>query len=117
MFNLDGPDITEGPGEHLVREGGTIELICCENLDSSPEATVTWVSPQGKEIKASDEHYIMSKLPSVTLTIMNVTKSDHNGEWKCIVEVDGGDTYCPDPNKPQRTPNIHVHSIVVGALK
>lgn len=117
LLTLDGPNMTKRPGEYSVLEGYPIELICGENLDSNPEATVVWSSPQGEKIKKSNENYIMSNSPSVALRLKNVTRSDHNGAWICTVKVEGNATYCPDPAKSRRTLNIEIQLIVVGMLK
>ena len=104
--------MTEGPGEYSVLEGEDIELICGENLDSDPEATVTWTSPWGEEIKSSGG---ICNSSNVTLRIENVT-SHHNGKWTCTIKIEGSGTTkdCPDPDKSKRTLNIYRYLIVNG---
>ena len=103
----------EGPRKYSVLKGDIIELICGENLDSHPEATITWTSPKNEEIRSGDERYIMSSGLYVTLMIKNATDRD-NGTWKCTVENNGIAKFCQVPDRSKRKLEVDMFLDVVG---
>ena len=105
--------MTEGPREYSVLVGNSVVLICGENLDSHPEATITWTSPKSGKIRSGDARYIMSSGPNVTLTINNATSGD-NGMWKCTVENKGVAKFCQVSDRSRRKLEVAILLDVIG---
>ena len=63
-----------------------VTLVCGYNLDSNPQATVTWTNPQGEIIGNSDA-FRMDNGPAVIQ--LNITRAEvgDKGMWKCQVNV------------------------------
>ena len=95
------------------------ELVIGENLESNPEAVVTWTTPQGETFKESNGRYTMSSGPEkVQLSISGVSERD-NGTWTVAVEVLSTETfkYCLDQKSSSRKKEYHIQVIVVGKYR
>ena len=116
IFILDGPTISEVRTKYSFSKGEQVELIIGKNLESNPEAVVTWTTPQGETLKHSNGHYIVSSGPDeVQLSIFGVSERD-NGTWTVTVEVLSTETFknCSDQNSSSRKKVFLIQLIVVG---
>ena len=92
------------------------DLIIGKNLESNPEAVVTWTTPQGVTLKNSNGRYTMSSGPEkVQLSISDVSERD-NGTWTVTAEVLSTETFqnCSDQNSSSKRKEFHIQLIVVG---
>ena len=109
-------DKREGEFPYSIPWGEKLELVCGENLESNPQAKVTWTRPDGKTVTDSGEEYsVISGPEKVGLTVLNVSKTD-NGTWNCTVDVSSDEGYrsCHYQNKLLRRIERSVQVIVVG---
>ena len=112
-------DELEGEFTYYIPLGDEAELVCGKNLESNPQAKVTWTRPDGITVTDSGEEYsVISGPEKVGLSIMNVRKTD-NGTWRCTVDVSSDEGYenCHDPTKLIRRVERSIQVIVVGKSK
>ena len=90
-------------------------LVCGYNLESNPQAVITWTNPQGRSITNSDRYSMNNGPEVVQLSIANVSKNDH-GTWSCTMEVSSSEAHdChPDQERPSRRKDYEVLLIVVS---
>ena len=118
MLILDGPTMSEVETKYLFSGGDQADLVIGENLESNPEAVVTWTTPQGETFKESNGRYIMSSGPEkvqLSTRISDVSERD-NGTWTVTVEVLSTETFqnCSNQNSSSRRKEFCIQVIVVG---
>ena len=85
LFMADGPHISKGPKQKYVLSGEATSLVCGYNLESNPEAVVTWTDPNGRQLLQSDGRYTLDAGPEIVrLNISEASEAD-NGSWSCSV--------------------------------
>ena len=90
----DGPDIhvSEHLNEQFALSGEAVSLVCGYNLDSYPEASVTWTDPSGRKMLQNNDRYTLDSGPEVVqLNISEASQSD-SGVWTCSVSNGRGTT-------------------------
>ena len=79
--------MTPGPSRRYVLLNDSLSLVCGTGLDSNPQATITWMAPDGTTIM-DNARYDLDKGPKfVRLNFTRTIPSD-NGTWKCRVVVE-----------------------------
>ena len=79
--------VIEGPATQLyVLLGETSLLICGRGLDSNPQATITWIAPDGTTVMDNPRYDLDNGPDVVRLSIANTILSDA-GVWRCDVTV------------------------------
>ena len=113
---LDEPTMSEVETKYLFSGGDKAELVIGENLESNPEAVVTWTTPQGVTFKESNGRYTISSGPEkVQLSISGVSERD-NGTWTVTVEVLSTEIFknCSNQNSLSKKMEFFMQLIVVG---
>ena len=67
------------------------ELVCGTNLDSNPDANITWTGPQGESVVANNGRYTLFNDRERVRLVINAIQEADMGTWTCIVRVDGID--------------------------
>lgn len=112
---LDGPVITEGPGEQYAILGDPVSLICGYNLESNPTSVVTWRDAQGNVVKNSTGYCQGDGPDVVELHIYKVSKNNE-GLWSCGIEVQESDVYGRNGTVSIGYLSHKIQLIVVGKL-
>ena len=102
--------------KYSFSKGDQADLIFGENLESNPEAVVTWTTPQGVTLRNSNGRYTMSSGPEkVKLSISDVSEKD-NGTWTATVEVLSTETFenCSGQESLSKKKEFHIQLIIVG---
>ena len=96
----DGPQITRGPDTVVVIEGSNATLLCGEDLQTNPQATVVWsdntgntvydgVAPDNTPAAAATtvdpRISVANTLESVRLSLRGLTEQDA-GNWVCTLQ-------------------------------
>jgi hypothetical protein len=81
--------VTEGPLERYVLFGDPLSLVCGTGLDSNPQASVTWMAPDGTTVVDNARYDLENGPEIVRLNFTNTIMTD-NGLWKCMVAVTSG---------------------------
>ena len=76
----------QGPTQRYVLINNTLSLICGTGLDSNPQATVTWMAPDGTTIMDNARYDLENGPDIVRLNFIHTILSD-TGTWKCRVVV------------------------------
>ena len=73
-------------GRHNAIEGDSVSLVCGKNLESNPNASITWINPQSTSMSGSnDDNYAQDDGPEVVqLNIAKASKRD-SGTWTCVM--------------------------------
>ena len=83
----DGPTFQmQGPTQRYVLINNTLSLICGTGLDSNPQATITWMAPDGTTIMDNARYDLENGPEIVRLNFTHTILSD-TGTWKCRVVV------------------------------
>ena len=82
---VDGPGFaTEGPRQRYVLLNDSLSLICGTGLDSNPQASVTWMAPDGTTVM-ENARYNLDNGPDIVRLNFTLTILSDNGIWKCRV--------------------------------
>ena len=76
----------QGPTQRYVLINDTLSLICGTGLDSNPQATVTWMAPDGTTI-VDNARYDLENGPEIVRLNFTHTILSDTGTWKCRVVV------------------------------
>ena len=85
-FQSDGPARMPIATQHYVLLGNCLSLVCGRGLDSNPEASITWMAPDGTTIMDNDRYDLESDWDVVRLNFTRTISSDA-GIWTCDVVV------------------------------
>ena len=81
----DAPTFTtEGPQQRYVLLNDSLSLVCGTGLDSNPQASVTWMAPNGTTIM-DDARYDFENGPEIVRLNFTRTSPSDNGIWRCRV--------------------------------
>ena len=83
-FLSDGP--TQMPTQRYVLLGNRLSLVCGRGLESNPEASITWMAPDGTTIMDNDRYDLESGRDIVRLNFTRTILGD-TGIWTCDVTV------------------------------
>ena len=84
---LDGPILTPEPLRHYVLFNDSLSLVCGTGLDSNPQASVTWMAPDGTTIMDNARYDLENGPQFIRLNFTHTIPSD-NGIWKCQILVE-----------------------------
>ena len=84
---IDGPILTPGPLRHYVLLNDSLSLVCGTGLDSNPQASVTWMAPDGATIMDNARYDLENGPQFIRLNFTHTIPSD-SGIWKCWVLVE-----------------------------
>ena len=73
-----------GPTQLYALLGEPLSLVCGTGLDSNPQASVTWVAPDGTTIM-DNARYDLENGPDVVRLNFTWTILSDNGIWRCRV--------------------------------
>ena len=104
---LVGPVMRQGDAIRAVRLGGTVSLLCGDQLRSRPDANAMWLDPTGVQVTGSAYTPIIDST-GVQLNLSDVEMKD-NGTWTCNVTVVG--TNVNDPTSNQVFPTLPIGAI------
>ena len=76
-----------GPVQYYVLLGDGISLVCGTALDSNPQATITWIAPNGSMIMGSTRHSLEYEPEVVQLNFTHSMLSDA-GMWRCDIRTE-----------------------------
>ena len=88
-YCTDGPSFSSHqvvPSHGYVQLGDSLSLICGTGLDSNPQATITWTSPDGSTIMNSSRYHLENGPDVVRLNLTQTVLNDA-GVWHCNVSV------------------------------
>ena len=77
---------TEGSAYLYVLLGDSASLVCGTGLDSNPQATITWIAPDGTTIMDNARYNLDNGPEVVQLNVTNTVLSDA-GVWRCDIMV------------------------------
>ena len=86
-MHIDGPILTPGPLRCYVLLNGSLSLVCGTGLDSNPQASVTWMAPDGTPIMDNARYDLENGPQFVRLNFTHTIPSD-SGIWKCRILVE-----------------------------
>ena len=84
---VDGPILTPGPLRRYVLLNDSLSLVCGTGLDSNPQASVTWMAPDGMTIMDNARYDLENGPRFVRLNFTHTIPSD-SGIWKCRILVE-----------------------------
>ena len=67
--------------------GDSVSLVCGTGLDSNPQATITWIAPNGTTIMSNTRFNLESGLDIVRLNLSRTILSDA-GIWRCDIRTE-----------------------------
>ena len=73
-----------GPTQRYVLLGDPLSLVCGTGLDSNPQASVTWMAPNGTTIM-DNARYDLENGPEIVRLNFTQTSPSDNGIWRCRV--------------------------------
>ena len=87
MIFADGPSlIQQGPAQRYVLLNDSLSLVCGTGLDSNPQATITWMAPDGTTIMDNARYDLENGTDFVRLNFTHTILSD-TGTWRCSIVV------------------------------
>ena len=66
--------------------GDSASLVCGTGLDSNPQATITWIAPDGTTVVDNARYHLDNGPEVIKLNITHTVLSDA-GVWRCDVIV------------------------------
>ena len=84
---IDGPSLALGPSQHYVLLGNSVSLVCGTDLDSNPQATITWIAPDGTTIMDNARYDLENGPEIVRLNLSHTILSDA-GMWRCNITTE-----------------------------
>lgn len=78
--------MNESKEDSYVLLGHPVSLICGYDLDSNPQAIITWTDPRGNKVTDNDQYLADDGPEVVQLDITRASISD-SGMWRCSVNV------------------------------
>ena len=85
--NTDGPSLTIRPDESYVPLGDSHSLVCGTDLDSNPQATITWTDPDQTMIMDNSRYSLQNGPDIVRLNFTHTLLSDA-GMWRCNIRTE-----------------------------
>ena len=79
--------MTPGPLRRYVLLNDSLSLVCGTGLDSNPQASVTWMAPDGTTIMDNARYDLENGPLFVRLNFTHTIPSD-SGIWKCRILVE-----------------------------
>ena len=61
-------------------------IVCAKDIKSNPPANITWINPNGTEVKENGRYSLKNGPDTIELNITNISSSD-NGTWMCTILV------------------------------
>ena len=104
---------TEGPTERYVLLGDPLSLVCGTNLDSNPQATITWTASDATTIRMNGGRYTLENGPDIVRLSFSTTMLIDSGVWRCNVMVIS-DRYVVIGGQLERQTGASVGSITRG---
>ena len=83
----DEPSLTQGPAQRYVLLGDSLSLLCGSDLDSNPQAIITWTAPDGTTIM-DNARYDLENGPDVVRLKFTHTILSDTGVWRCEISVE-----------------------------
>ena len=83
----DGPSLALGPLQYYVLLGDSVSLVCGTGLDSNPQATITWTSPDGTTIM-NNARYDLENGPDIVKLNLSRTILSDAGMWRCDIRTE-----------------------------
>ena len=74
------------PTQHYVLLGNPLSLVCGRGLDSNPEASITWIAPDGTTVVDNARYVLENGTDFVRLNFTRTIPTD-TGMWTCEVIV------------------------------
>ena len=100
----------KGPTTRYVLQNDTLSLVCGTGLDSNPQATVTWMAPDGTTIMDNARYDLVNGPEIVRLNFTHTILSD-TGTWRCQVRVDS-ETYIVSGGMLVRQDNARIGELL-----
>jgi hypothetical protein len=83
-----GPSFREpGPTQQYALFDESLSLVCGSGLDSNPQATITWIAPDGVMITDGSRHSLENGPENVRLNFTRTVLSDA-GTWRCDIRTE-----------------------------
>ena len=79
--------MTPGPLRRYILLNDSLSLVCGTDLDSNPQAEVTWMAPDGTTIMDNARYNLENGPLFVRLNFTHTIPSD-DGLWKCRILVE-----------------------------
>ena len=95
----DGPSLALGPSQNYVLLGSSVSLVCGTGLDSNPQSTVTWTTPNGTTITVDNAQINLEDGPDIVRLNLSRTLLSDTGMWRCDIRTESeSDQYIVDSN-------------------
>ena len=85
--HADGPSLTLSSSEHYALLGDSLSLVCGTDLDSNPQATITWTAPDGTTV-VDNARYTLDNGPGIVRLNFSRTILSDAGVWRCNVRTE-----------------------------
>ena len=111
--------MTPGPLRRYVLMNDSLSLVCGTGLDSNPQASVTWMAPDGMTIMDNARYDLENGPQFVRLNFTHTIASD-NGIWKCRILVESEQDVVIDGQLVRRDPSpigqtmVDIELVVIG---
>ena len=89
--------------------GNPLSLVCGTGLDSNPQATITWISPDVSVITDSSRYRLENGPEIVQLSFTHTILSDA-GMWRCNIRTES------DQNVVKNENLVPLNSTVIGVV-
>ena len=88
LFNfIDGPTFAESsPLQRYALLNDSLSLVCGTGLDSNPQATITWIAPDGTTVMDNARYDLQNGPEIVRLNFAHTILGD-TGTWRCDIRV------------------------------
>ena len=88
LFNfIDGPTFAESsPLQRYALLNDSLSLVCGTGLDSNPQATITWIAPDGTTVMDNARYDLQNGPEIVRLNFARTILGD-TGTWRCDIRV------------------------------
>ena len=84
----DGPSLAVfGPSQYFVLLGDPLSLVCGADLDTNPQATITWTA-DGTTIVVDSPRYSVDNGPEVVRLNFTQTFLSDAGMWRCDIRTE-----------------------------
>ena len=78
-----------GPSQYYVLLGNRVSLVCGTDLDSNPQATITWTAPNGTTVTVMDNaRYDLENGLDIVRLNSNRTLLSDAGMWRCDIRTE-----------------------------
>ena len=83
----DGPSLVLGSTQYYILLGNSVSLVCGTDLDSNPQATITWTAPNGTTVMDNARFNLENGPDIVRLNLSHTLLSDA-GMWRCDIRTE-----------------------------